>query len=118
MGSVNEEQVISSLERLLMYSSKGRLPTASRFQTLKAMVALGQRWQSPREVMRQLRNLKINTNYVFEIQGHFPEIMETNWDKSLVRIRPEAFQTVAKLIDDYILRIRSSKPHPESEDVE
>ncbi len=39
--------------------------------------------------MNRLKVLKINTNYVFELLGRFPELVEGNQDKSMVRIRQE-----------------------------
>lgn len=106
---MGEERVIAALDKMFAYSTTGRHPTASRFYTLKAMIQLGQRWQTPGEIMRQLKDLKINTNYVFEIAGRFPQLVEANEDKTMVRIQVEAYPIIFRLIDKYIDKIQSLK---------
>lgn len=102
-------EIAEALESLFVLSTTGTHPSVSRFYTLKAMIQLGPEWHTSGEIMRQLKDLKINTNYVFELVARVPTIVEASQDHSKVRIRHGAFQTVSNLVDSYIERILSLK---------
>lgn len=109
--SQDETSVVTSLDALLEYSLKGKHPSTSRLHTLKAMVVLGKGWHKSREITRELSKLKINTNYIFELAGRYPDLVEADAQNNQARIRDDAFPTVSRLIDEYIRRVLSAKTH-------
>jgi hypothetical protein len=110
-----EMVVKQELEKLYKYSTEGRTPTASRFLTLKAMVQLGNRWQASGEIMRQLQRLKIHTNYVYELAGKIPRLIEKSPDLKRVRIKDSYYPMVARLVDEYIVKIQRLKEEKRGE---
>lgn len=56
--------------------------------------------------MKALDAYGSHTNYVYELAGRYPRIVELSADKKSVRIRPEIHSQLCKLVD---IGIRQAK---------
>ena len=73
-----------------------------RLYTLKILCGHGKAWSTPGQVMKELNEYGTHTNYIFELGGHYPQLVEMSPDKKLIRIRQKAHSELTKTIDRYI----------------
>ena len=85
-----------SLSRLVDESIRRR--GLGRLLTLKALSDLGTGWHGSKDVMNVLARDKVHNNYIFEMGGRFPALVETLPVENKVRIRPEAYRLVRSRI--------------------
>lgn len=78
-----------------------------RLYTIKALIDLGRGWHTSGEVMSWLKPYT-HTNYVFEVAGRWPELVEIRAPNKEVRIRPDAFSAASKSIDKVIEEVDQS----------
>ncbi len=80
----------------------------SRLLTLKALVDLGDDWHKSGEVMNWLKAYKVHNNYIFEMAKRYPALVEMVPSDDRVRLRPNAYDVVAKEIDSVIRTTKKS----------
>jgi hypothetical protein len=108
---VKEEDVKNILEYLTDDAMKRTPPAYGQIGTIKAMVDLGNDWHSYHEVQRGLNKyLRTGNVFSFQLARHYPQLFEVELPEK-VRIRPEAFSILKKLINTYANRILEAKSH-------
>ena len=52
--------------------------------------------------MKELNEYGTHTNYIFELSGRFPQLVEMSPDKKLVRMNQKALTELKETIDEHI----------------
>ncbi len=91
-----QSRTIAALDEIASQSAAKGRPSLGRLATVRAMLDLGEKWQSYSEIHRAVaKYTKSQGDYMYELQRRYPNIFEKSPD-NLLRIRPNAFETVKK----------------------
>lgn len=95
---VSKEYIEQVLDGMTQSALKGKKVTPGRIATIQCLVDLGEGWHSYTEVQKRLQTYLVSgAIFTIQLAKQYPTIFEID-EEYKVRIRPELFRLVARLI--------------------